>query len=131
MCHSVSQCVAVCASRSCGAVAAARRLWRLVCCSELQHVAASPVGHAARRDWCVASVLQCDAVCCSMLQCVPVGHVGQQQPHADCRDWCASFVASERLRWRAQATVAVCCRVLRCVTVCCNVLQCVALCCSV
>jgi len=58
---------------------------------------------------CVAvccSVLKCVAVCCSVLQCVPV---------------CCSMLQC----------VAVCCSVLQCVAVCCSVLQCVAVCRSV
>ena len=51
-------------------------------------------------------MLQCAAVCCSVLQCVAV---------------CCSVLQC----------VAVCCSVLQCVAVCCSVLQCVAVCCSV
>ena len=54
------------------------------------------------------SVLQCVAVCCSVLQCVAV-----LQCDSDIRD---SF-HDRRL---------VCCSVLQCVAVCCSVLQCVA-----
>ena len=57
---------------------------------------------------CVAvccSVLQCAAVCCSVLQCVAV---------------CCSVLQC----------AAVCLSVLQCVAVCCSVLQCVAVCCS-
>ena len=51
-------------------------------------------------------MLQCVAVCCSVLQCVAV--------------CCSMFQC-----------VAVCCSVLQYVTVCCNMLQYVAVCCSV
>ena len=51
-------------------------------------------------------MLQCVAVCCSVLLCVAV---------------CCSVLQC----------VAVCCSVLQCVAVCCSVLQCVAVCCSV
>jgi len=54
------------------------------------------------------NVLQCVAVCCSVLQCV-AGAVG--------------VVVGQ--------CVAGCCRVLRGVAVCCTILQCVAVCCSV
>ena len=50
-------------------------------------------------------MLQCVAVCCSVLQCVAK---------------CCSVLQC----------VAVCCSVLQCVAVCCSVLQCVAVCCS-
>ena len=51
-------------------------------------------------------MLQCVAVCCSVLQCVAV---------------CCSVLQC----------VAVCCSVSQCVAVCCSVLQCVVVCCSV
>ena len=51
-------------------------------------------------------MLQCAAVCCSVLQCAAV---------------CCS----------ALQCVAVCCSVLQCAAVCCSVLQCAAVCCSV
>jgi len=54
-------------------------------------------------------VLQCVAVCCSVLQCVV-----------------ATFHGKE-----TNESVAVCCSVLQCVAVCCSVLQCVAVCCRV
>ena len=50
-------------------------------------------------------MLQCVAVCCSVLQCAAV---------------CCSVLQC----------VAVCCSVLQCVAVCCSVLQCVAVCCT-
>jgi len=52
------------------------------------------------------SVLQCVAVCCSVLPCV----------------W--SILVPEGRE------PAMCCSVLQCVAVCCSVLQCVAVCCS-
>ena len=51
------------------------------------------------------SVLQCVAVCCSVLQCIN-GMVVHTQG----------------------AGVDLCCKVLQCVAVCCSVLQCVAVC---
>jgi len=55
-------------------------------------------------------VLQCVAVCCSVLQCV------------DCHNFHHVFTGVPDL------CVAVCCSVLQCVAVCCSVLQCVAVC---
>ena len=52
------------------------------------------------RGECVASVLQCVAVCCNVLQCAAV---------------CSSVLQC----------VAECCRVLQCVAVCGSVFQCV------
>jgi len=86
-----------------------------------------------RRQVCVASVLQCVAVCCSVLQCVAM----------------TAELRNEQLRlgqdgvWYAGAgmcykCVAVCCSVLQCVAVwfsvfqvCCRVWQGVAAWCSV
>ena len=91
--------------------AACCSVWQRValCCSVLISMASlNPVDSI----WMV----QCVAVCCSVLQCVAA---------------CGSVVQC----------VAVCCSVLQCVAVCCNVwqrvavcghvLQCVAVCCSV
>jgi len=56
------------------------------------------------------NVLQCAAVCCSVLAIVPV---------------LAGILESLGVKLEA---IAVCCSVLQCV-VCCSVLQCVAVCC--
>jgi len=79
-------------------------------------------------------VLQCIAVCCSVLQCgaacVVRGRNGgcssksprtPQQGRAPAASRCCSVLQC----------VAVRCGVLRCVAVCCSVLQCVAMCCNV
>jgi len=60
-------------------------------------------------------VLQCVAVCCSVLQCDDDGE------DVEWRQLCCS----------ALQCVTLCCSVLQCVAVCCSVLQCVAVCCSV
>jgi len=77
-------------------------------------------------------VLQCDAVSCSVLQCVEVC----------CRVCCSvlQYVSHDKLGPRPLwylpileymlQCVAVCCSVLQCVAVCCSVLQCVAVYCS-
>ena len=57
----------------------------------------------------LVSVLQCVAVCCSVLQRVAVCYVAERD---------ADLVQS--------LCVPVCCSVLLCVAVCCSVLQCVA-----
>jgi len=63
-------------------------------------------------------VLQCVAVCCSVLQSV-----------------CCSVYHEARTRLSEGIVhlpfVAECCSVLQCVAVCCGVLQCFAVCCSV
>jgi len=78
-------------------------------------------------------VLQCVAVCCSVLQCVAVCRHTEPEPSSAV---CCSVLVG---------CVAVCCSVLQCVAVCCSVfhlrqcvavcwsgvLQCVAVCCSV
>jgi len=60
-------------------------------------------------------VLQCVAVCCSVLWCVAVSH----------------DMTTTLQRKAVAPSVAVCCSVLQCVAVCCSVLQCVAVRCSV
>jgi len=78
---------------------------------------------------CVAvccSVLQRVAACCSVLQCVDTKtiavHIGVCVVHVlRCVAVCCS--ASQR--------VAVCCSMVQCDAVCCSVLQCLAACCSV
>jgi len=74
-----------------------------VCCSVLQFVVVccSVLPAKGPNEPEVCSVLQCVAVCCSVLQCVAVYSSVLQ---------CA----------------AVCCSVLQCAAVCCSVLQCVA-----
>jgi len=79
-------------------------------------------------------VLQCVAVCCSVLQCVAVltckdktcvrgAHVMLQQ--VSCQT-----VAERQMAMSVSSVndIAVCCSVLLCVAVCCSVLQCVAVC---
>ena len=61
-------------------------------------------------------MLQCVAVCCSVLQCVVV---------------CCSVLQCVAVCCSVLQRVAVCCSVLQCVAVCCSVLQCAAACCSV
>ena len=88
------------------------------------------------------SVLQCVAVCCSVLQCVvvPVGgnsHVAWVAVFCSvlqCVAVCCRVLQCVVVPVGGNshvACVAVCCRVLQCVTVCCRVLQSVAVCCSV
>ena len=60
-------------------------------------------------------MLQCVAVCCSVLQCVAV-EAGSEGGR-DTRGVCVRLVS-------------ICCKVLQSVAVCCSVLQCVAVCCS-
>jgi len=77
----------------------------------------------------VCSVLQCDAVCGSVWQCVAVC----------CSRVLQMMIGNSRngSAWKGQDCrrnvqyVAVCCNVLQCVALCCIVLQCVAVSCSV
>jgi len=62
-------------------------------------------------------VLQCVAVCCSVLLS------RYNKRHCAC-----ACLALRHIRY---ACCVVCCSVLQCVAVCCSVLQCVAVCCSV
>jgi len=59
-------------------------------------------------------VLQCVAVCCSVLQCVAVHEVMQHRHHN-------AYCIECHTHW-----THICCSVLQCVVVCCSVLQCVA-----
>ena len=81
-------------------------------------------------------MLQCVAVCCSVLQCVtkqstttrhtrPVTNLKSSVTHQKSVLQCVAVWCS------VLQCVAVCCSVLQCVVVYCNVLQCVAVCCSV
>jgi len=76
--------------------------------------------HKAKHTSCMSccSALQCDAVCCSVLQeslaCV------HKAKHTCCMSCCSMLQC-----------VAVCSSVLQCVAICCSVVQCVAVCCSV
>ena len=63
-------------------------------------------------------MLQCGAVCCSVLQCVAAL---LYQAFAAFSLACAGDDA----RWKLHC-VAVCCSVLQCVAMCCSALQCVA-----
>jgi len=72
--------------------------------------------HARMNSFCV---LQCAAVCCSVLQDVA----------ACC---CVnSICACTCVHMHTSKLITVCCSMLQCVTACCSVLQCVAVCCSV
>ena len=62
-------------------------------------------------------VLQCVAVCCSVLHRVAAVYK------------CVSFGTPRE--HALEVSVAVCISTLQCVAVCCSVLQCVAVCCSV
>ena len=77
---------------------------------------------------CVAvccSVLQCVAVCCSVSQCVAVCCSVSLQP------FYSAYTPSLLLHTRSNTWLVDCICVLPCVAVCCSVLQCVAVCCSV
>jgi len=102
-------------------------------------------------------VLQCVAVCCSVVQCLPVELdmcVQATFPQCfpkfprtlpeyvlmcvdvccnllQCVTVCCSVLRCVTVCSSVLQCVAVCLSVLRCVAVCCSVLQCVAVCCSV
>ena len=69
-------------------------------------------------------MLQCVAVCCSVLQCVAVRCSALQ-----CVVLCCSMLQCVASCWRRLSLVIACCSVLQCVAVCCSVLQHVAVCC--
>ena len=79
---------------------------------------------------CVAvccSVLQCDAVCCSVLQGV-AGYCSVMQCVA------VSMWVNEPLEHvqdvNPWSLILACCNMLQCVAVCCRILQCVVVCCN-
>jgi len=79
-------------------------------------------------------VLQCVAVCCSMLQCVSV-RTHCSKNHSKCSDISHHFI-TQCIAVLAHASYPstppqLVCSVLQCVAVCCSVLQRVAVCCSV
>jgi len=96
------------------------------CCSVLNCVSVV-VACTLVGDFAKQILLQCLAVCCSVLQCVAVCCSVLQRVAACFGSSCL------HVGWRLYKTdpVAVFCSVLQCVAVCCSVLQCVAVCCSV
>jgi len=122
VCWSVLQCVAVCCSMlQCAAVCwCTEDSQRMERREIMVFIGKKPKGRSiiishygdktSHHSLCV---LQCVAVCCSVLQCV-----GAQKRAIVWRENMPSFFG-------------VCCSVLQCVAVCCSVLQCVAVCCSV
>ena len=73
-------------------------------------------------------MLQCVAVCCSVLHWVLRQQVGVLQCVAVC---CSVLHRVLRQQVGVLKCIAVCCSLLQCVAVCCSVFQCVAVCCSV
>jgi len=67
-------------------------------------------------------VLQCVAVCCSVLQCIETCYTVSRMTLTYCMSGCATST-------RTLQCGVVCCSVLQCVAVCYSVLQCVAVCC--
>ena len=72
--------------------------------------------------WC--NVVQCVAVCCSVLQHMNTSHVARLLE-------AVTYVQCGAVRCSALPCVAMCCRVSQCVAVCRSVSQCVAVCRSV
>jgi len=89
--------------RSCVAVYYTELQCVVVCCSVMQFYIPLQLAEVPRSNASLSpvSVLQCVAMCCSVLQCVAM---------------CCSVLQC----------IAVCCSVLQCVAVCCSVLQCIA-----
>jgi len=111
-----------------------------VCCSVFQmlHFVAE-CRKVKRRTWWRwratlewRPLLQCVAVCCSVLQWVTVSCSGLQcETKSDGRHGSdGEHCLSGDDRCSVLQCVAVCCSVLQCVAVCCSVLQCAAVCCS-
>ena len=80
----------------------------------------------------IPGVLQCVAVCCSVLKCVAVNSYNTASTSTfTIYQVCCSVLQCVAVCCSALQSVAACCSVLQCVTECCSVLQCVAVCCSV
>jgi len=120
-----------------------------VCCSMLQYIAArcSVILRcvAGNSSTGAEDVLQCVAVCCSMLQCAAHVRGCCSRCAAVCYAYC-SVLQHTAACCIVSHCVAGCCRMLQCadsnkqlnsvgcqghVAACCSVLQCVAVCCSV
>jgi len=79
-------------------------------------------------------MLQCVAVCCSVLQCVAVRCSVLQYREGTHLGSLDDFVIDDNVgveRGLLLQCVAVCCSALQCVAVCYSVLRCVTVCCSV
>ena len=88
-------------------------------------------------------MLQCVAVCDSVLQCVAVcdsvllkmmcirGYIIETNAHVPASHTQHKQTQAYRATLLKMMCIFVCCSVLQCVAVCCSVLQCVAVCCSV
>jgi len=76
-------------------------------------------------------MLQCVAVCCSVLQCASLLIFLHTLFHISLCYYRPPTTSPSITRTSLWQCVAVCCCVLQCVVVCCSVLQCVAVCCSV
>jgi len=124
----VLQCVAVCCSV--GSVylrAECRDKAPSICCARHHHVLRRGV-----LKLCVAAcVLQCVAVCCSVLQCVAVccsvlHSVGSVCLRANCRHKALPTCCARRHHMPRRGllqSVAVCCSLMQFVAVCCSMLQ--------
>ena len=76
-------------------------------------------------------MLQCVAVCCSVLQCVAVFHTYGLiciPPRRECWQQPPRISRAVATRPILSPQLSVWCRVLQCIAVCCSVLQCVAAC---
>jgi len=63
------------------------------------------------------SVLQCDAVCCSVLQCVAVQFAQEPSVKLRIRAYTPSTIGESALESGTECCRAVCCIVLQCVSV--------------
>jgi len=79
-----------------------------------------------------SSVLQCVAVCCSVLYCSTLHSVAMQLQYTACRRvlqfvaMCCTVLQDIVVCRGVVQHAVVCCSVLQCVAVCCRVLQCAA-----
>jgi len=115
VCCSVLQCVAVC----CWLQSTQMSKFRIHCSKRCAHFCLRHARRCSRR----ISVLQCVAVCCSVLQCVAVCYVHTYTyVNPVLKALCAFLLEACEALLSSNQCVAVCCSVLQCVAVCYRVL---------
>ena len=87
----------------------------------VSHSSVMPYKKYTKND--ALDMLQCVAVCCSVLQCFPLSLCCSV---LQCVALCCSVLQCVAVRYSALECVGVCCSVLHCVAVCCSVLSYVA-----
>ena len=121
VCRSMLQCVTACCTHMTVCC------WRRAACTHVNGL--HFLGHLSLLQcdavWC--SVMQCDAACCSVMQCAAACCSVLQSLAVCCSVWHLSHVSH---LLEEMPCDAVCCSMLQCIAVHCSALQCVAERCS-